>query len=53
MANKKIELDDAERMAIDAFLGEHWSNFCRVADQFMTPDEIEALGDKLSGNSDA
>ena len=46
---KTIELDEAERMAIDAFLAEQWSKFCRVADQFLTTDEIEALGEKLSG----
>lgn len=53
MATKRTELDEAERMAIDAFLGENWSAFCRIAENFMEIDEIEALGEKLSGHDDA
>lgn len=49
MALKKIELDEAERMAIDIFLSEHWAAFSKLAEEYMTPDEVEALIEKLSG----
>jgi len=47
---KTIELNEQERMAIDAYLSEHWITFYRIAQDFMTKDEIEILAQKLSSN---
>lgn len=47
----KTTITEQERQALDAFLSEHWSEFGRVASDFMTADEIENLGRKL-GNED-
>jgi hypothetical protein len=44
---KKVQLDEAEVMAIDTFLAENWRAFCRVAEQFLSEEELESLENKL------
>jgi hypothetical protein len=41
------ELTDPERRAINEYLGENWGDFQQTAEQYLTPEETEALGEKL------
>lgn len=43
-----IYLDAAEQQAINAFLSESWEAFERQAEDYLTQEEIEKLGEKLS-----
>ena len=42
-----VELTEAEKMAVNTFLGEHWAAFCKKAKEFLTEDEIDALAEKI------
>jgi hypothetical protein len=42
-----IELTDQERRAINEYLGETWGEFQQMAEKYLTPEETEALGEKL------
>ncbi len=41
------ELTQQEIRAIDMLLAENWESFGETAGQYLSPDEIEALGEKL------
>lgn len=43
-----MELTEQERMAINAFIGENWSQFRQVAEQFLSEEEVEELGNRLA-----
>lgn len=42
-----ITLGDQERRALKAFLDVYWNEFKQTAQNFLSDDEIEALGDTL------
>ena len=44
-----MELTESERLAINAFLAEHWGDFESAAEEYLSPTEVEALGGKLAG----
>lgn len=44
-----MELTESERLAINAYLAEHWGDFERAAEQYLSPTEVEALGNRLAG----
>lgn len=43
-----MQLTEAERQAVDEFLSSNWSAFEECAASYLSVEEIEALGQKLS-----
>lgn len=46
---KTVELNEAERMAINQFISENWEEFKATAELFLDEVEIELLDSKLEG----
>lgn len=43
-----VTLETAEQQAVSKFLDDNWLAFEKTAKQYLTAEEIEALGDKLA-----
>lgn len=44
-----MELSESERMAINEFLAWNWGKFEAIAAQYLSPEEVAELGNKLAG----
>lgn len=44
-----MELTEAERIALNEFVAGNWGEFEKTAADFLSPEEVEELGNKLAG----